>query len=95
MFLEISPEKYLFACLLFLGIAFVRTSAMLQHLCIDEEHDFLGDVGDVVAGTLQLAEHTEQFQAIERAVGMRIDILCQDGRGVGIDFVHQIILGED
>ena len=68
---------------------------MLQHLGVDEEDDLFGDVRDVVAGTLQLAEHAEQLQAIEGAVRMLADVFRQDGGGVGVDFVHQVVLGKD
>ena len=54
---------------------FVRTPAMLQHFCVDEEDYFFGNIGDMVAGTFQFTENAYQVQARERTLRMPDDIV--------------------
>ena len=35
--------------------------AMFQHLCIDEENNFFGDIGYMVSGTFQLTDNGAEF----------------------------------
>ena len=51
------PESAL-SCLNLVSV--FRTSAMFQHLRIDKKHYFLGDIRNMIAGTFQLTENTNQ-----------------------------------
>ena len=68
--------------------------AMFQHLCIDEENNFFGDIGYMVSGTFQLTDNGAEFQSSQEIIGVCFQIFCKDGRSSRIDFVQQIIFTE-
>ena len=77
--------------LLFL-IVFIRLSAVLEHLCINEEHNFFGNIRYMVSGAFQLTEYTDKIQTGKHAFRMFFHIAGKNGGSPGIDFIQKIIL---